>query len=97
MLKWLKSWLPAPKPEPLFQIWCILEGPISVDDMPEDEVPESATDTSVYMVLKVADNNRVFDAEFWFDSHEDAYAIVKHFNSSIAPINLNIKEYELVK
>ena len=97
MFKWLKSWLPKPKPQPLFQIWCILEGPISVDDMPEDEIPETATDTSVFMVLKVADNSHVFDAEFWFDHMDDAYAIVKHFQTSIEPINLNIKEYELVK
>jgi hypothetical protein len=48
------------------------------------------------MVLKVADNTHVFDAEFWFDHMDDAYAIVKHFQTSIEPINLNIKEYEYV-
>jgi len=97
MFNWLKKLLPAPKEKPKLQIWCILQGPIGVDDMPEDEVPDGATDESVFMLLKVADNNHVYDAEFWFDDIDDAYAIVKHFNNSIAPIDLNVGDYERVQ
>jgi hypothetical protein len=97
MFEWMKRLFSKPKEEPKLQIWCILHGPISVDDMPEEEIPEGATDRSAYMVLKIAADDRVFDAEFWFDDMDDAYEIVKHFSTNIEPLTLNTKEYEHVR
>lgn len=97
MFERLKKLFSPKKESPKLQIWCILEGPILAEDMPDDEVPEDATDESAYMVLKISDGDRVFDAEFWFDDMDDAYEIVTHFGKSIDPINLNVGDYEHVK
>jgi len=100
MFEWMKRLFSKPKEVregPKLQIWGILHGPISANEMPDDEVPDEATDRSVYMVLKIADNLRVFDAEFWFDDMDDAYEIVKHFKTSIEPLSLDTEEYEHVR
>jgi len=100
MFEWMKRLFSKPKEveeEPKLQIWGILHGPISASNMPDDEVPDEATDRSAYMVLKIADNLQVFDAEFWFDDMDDAYEIVKHFQNNIEPLTLDTKEYEHVR
>lgn len=97
MIEWLKKlFKQEEKEENKLQIWCVLQGPIHVSDMPEDEVPDFVTDNSVYMVLKVSQRRQVWDQEFWFDNFEDAYKILRHFHESIEPLTLNSKEYDLV-
>jgi hypothetical protein len=44
------------------------------------------------LVLKVSRGEDVFDAEFWFDDLDEAYVLVKHFQTNLYPIVLNNKE-----
>jgi hypothetical protein len=44
------------------------------------------------LVLKVSRGEDVFDAEFWFDDFDEAYVLVKHFQTNLNPIVLNNKE-----
>lgn len=87
MLKWLKNLLKEPQEEsdPKLMIWGVLEGPLYSQDVPESDFP----DDSVMLVMKVSRGKEVFDAEFWFDTYDEAYALVKHFDSSIKPIEIN--------
>jgi hypothetical protein len=91
MIEWIKSLFKKPPPE--MKIWGVVEGPIRAEDIPDSDFP----DGSVGMVLKVSQGKDVFDAEFWFDSLDEAYPIVRHFQTNIEPMKLDMKEFELVK
>ena len=68
------------------KIWGITEGPISVEDLPEDEyVPE---DSGYFLVCKTEINGEIEEANFWFEEFDDAYAWVKHFNKNIEPLEV---------
>ena len=93
MLKWLKSFFTEKVEEVKeLQIWGILQGPIRVQDMPEEEVPDDVTDDSVYMVMKFVKDNRVLESEFWFDNMKEAMSMVSYFNNNIEPITLKIRD-----
>lgn len=92
MIDWIKRLFKKPEP-PNLQIWGIIQGPVRAEDIPDCDYP----DESVGMVLKVSNGKDVFDAEFWFDSLDEAYEIVRHFQTKIEPLELDMKEFELVE
>jgi hypothetical protein len=94
MMTWLKNLLTGiKKPEEIevvpdsddLMFWGIIEGPIEADDIPDSGFPSEA----VCMILKASENGEVFDVEVWFESFDDAYTIVRHFDQTIEPIKLN--------
>jgi hypothetical protein len=92
VLNWIKSVLKTkPPPEVVTQdkgktlIWGIVQGPIFASDIPDCDFPDEA----VMVVAKVSEGSEVFDAEFWFDSFEDACVMVDYFKGSIDPIELD--------
>ena len=66
-------------------LWGIVDGPIASKDIPDCNFPPEY----VMMVLKISRGEEVFDAECWFPSLDDAYVLMKHFKSSVEPIELN--------
>lgn len=95
MFQWLKDKFSKEKkkPELTLHIWSVVRGPVYAEDLPLDEEPEGA----VMLLLKVAQDNEVFDAEFWFEEVGDAQKILKHFERSILPLEISMGDYELVK
>jgi len=93
MFQWLKDKFSKKKPELTLQIWSVVRGPMYAEDLPLDEEPEGA----VCLLLKVAQDNDVFDAEFWFEEVGDAKKIMQHFEKSILPLEISLGDYELVK
>lgn len=89
-LNWLKKKLTKEKP-PKVLIWGVLDGPVRAEDVVGDN--EEGT---VGLILKISMNDEVKNVEFWFDTFDQAYEIVKHFHKSIEPLELNMKEFELV-
>ena len=91
MLNWIKKKVTKEEPQkevqddPPTMIWGVLQGPILARDIPDCNFPDGAT----MMVMKVSRGTEVFDAEFWFDSFEDAYTLEKRFKDSFEPIELN--------
>jgi len=90
MFNWLKKKFVKEKPKVL--IWGILDGPVRAEDMNSGDYDEG----TVGMILKISVDDEVKNAEFWFENFEQAYEIVKHFHKSIEPLELNMKEFELV-
>lgn len=88
ILKWFRK-----EPEKEFLLWGVLEGPIRADEMPDAPFDSPA----VMMVIKFSHGDKVGHGEFWFDSMEEAYSIVKHFHHTIEPIKMSGKDFELVK
>ena len=93
MFQWLKDKFSKKKPELTLQIWSVVRGPMYAEDLPLDEEPEGA----VCLLLKVAQDKDVFDAEFWFEEVDDAKKIMQHFEKSILPLEISLGDYELVK
>lgn len=93
MFQWLKDKFSKKKPELTLQIWSVVRGPMYAEDLPVDEEPEGA----VCLLLKVAQDKDVFDAEFWFEEVDDAKKIMQHFEKSILPLEISLEDYELVK
>jgi len=93
MFQWLKDKFSKKKPELTLQIWSVVRGPMYAEDLPLDEEPEGA----VCLLLKVAQDKDVFDAEFWFEEVDDAKKIMQHFEKSILPLEISLEDYELVK
>lgn len=90
MIKWLKKKFQKKRK---FLIWGIIEGPIRSEDIPDSPYGPG----SVLMIMRFSDGSKVGDAEFWFDSFDDAYKIVKHFHYSIEPIQMNAKDFDIVQ
>ena len=89
MIGWLRKRLSRKKEEPKQTLlWGIVEGPFLARDIPECGFPPD----SAMLVLKVSRGEDVFDAEFWFNNFDEAYVLVKHFQTNISPIVLNNKE-----
>ena len=49
---------------------------------------------SIWNVCKVAKDGEVFHKELYFNSYDDAYLLIKHFTSSIDPLELEIEDDE---
>jgi hypothetical protein len=91
VIEWIKGLFK--KPPPNLQIWGIIEGPIRAEDVEDCDYPDGA----VGMVLKVSRGKEVFDAEFWFNDLDEAYVIMRHFQTKIDPIILDMKDFEHVR
>lgn len=67
------------------KVWQILEGPISVDEIPEDEHPEKSTH---FCVCKAEINGKLEELNIWFESFDDAYLWQSYFQTYIEPLEL---------
>lgn len=89
MLNWLRKKFSRKEEKPEHTIlWGIVEGPFAAKEIPDCGFPPDST----MLVLKVSRGEEVFDAEFWFDNFDEAYVLVKHFQTHWYPIVLNNKE-----
>ena len=89
MLGWLRKKFSRKEEEPeQTLLWGIVEGPFAAREIPDCGFPPDST----MLVLKVSRGEEVFDAEFWFDNFDEAYVLVKHFQTHMYPIVLNNKE-----
>jgi hypothetical protein len=76
------------------EIWSVIKGPIFAEDLSDEELGDlDVSDTAVRLDLKIVMGDEVFDIEAWFDDYENAKPIIDHFNKSIEPLPLNLKDY----
>jgi hypothetical protein len=89
MLNWLRKKFSKEEEKPdQTLLWGVVEGPFSAKDIPDCGFPPEST----MLVLKVSRGEDVFDAEFLFDDLDEAYVLMKHFQTNLNPIVLNNKE-----
>lgn len=72
------------EPNDKLLVWHIVEGPYYAK-------------SGVGFILRVSQGKEVADAQFWFHSEEAANVVIKHFQSKIEPLELNIEEFERVQ
>lgn len=74
-------------PQDKLKIWGILSGPYSREEVEDPYLPEGLN----YMLLcKASYKEEVFDHEFWFETAEEARAVVQHFKEGIDPLELKV-------
>jgi hypothetical protein len=69
---------------PNVKIWDIIEGPISIEDLPEDEEYPS--------VVRAEIDGKMENVNYWFEDFEDAYEWSKYFEKNIEPLVINYNE-----
>lgn len=52
------------------KVWGVIEGPISVDDVVEDDMPDG---TKYFLVCKSEVDGVMGEDNFWFEDFESAY------------------------
>ena len=71
----------------VIKVWGITEGPISVDDMPDDEdFPKGA---EFFIVCKVEIDGEIDHFNFWFEDLDDICVWQKYFSKNIEPLEIN--------
>jgi hypothetical protein len=75
---------------PNVKIWDIIEGPISIEDLPEDE--EYPEDCKYLSVVRAEIDGKMENVNYWFEDFEDAYEWSKYFEKNIEPLVINYNE-----
>jgi hypothetical protein len=68
------------------KIWGVTEGPISIDEVSEEDLEMAPEGSKYFMVCKTEIDGEINEDNFWFEDFDDAYEWKKHFVSSIEPI-----------
>ena len=71
------------------KVWGVIEGPISVDDVVEDDMPDG---TKYFLVCKSEVDGVMGEDNFWFEDFESAYEWKKHFMNSIEPLVVDMPD-----
>lgn len=74
------------KEVPTMKIWGITEGPFHASELDDPNIPD---DLEYMMVCKVEVDGSIIQKEFYFNTHEEAYHLVKYFSSNIKPIEVS--------
>jgi len=74
------------------KIWGIVQGPISVRDLPGHDYPTGA---KWYHECRVEIDGEMDVVPYWFYDLDSAYEMKKHFDTTIEPLEIKINYGEL--
>ena len=71
-------------------IWGVVEGPISIDDFPEEELEHMDIDEGYefMLVCKIEEDGKIGLANFWYPTLDEANAVKWYFDSNIEPLEI---------
>ncbi len=91
MINWVKSLLRKPEPpKDTTKIWGVVEGPILIDEIPDEELEGVPMTAQAMLVCKVEKGGQVGFEQYWYASPDDAYELVKYFSKHIEPIEVEV-------
>lgn len=72
-------------------IWEVIEGPYHREAFDEDELLSIGVDDNLgcFLVVKLQEDGEVGVVNFWVETEEEAYEIVKHFKYNIEPLEVS--------
>ena len=71
------------------KVWGVMEGPIAVEDVEDNEVPLGS---SYFLVCKSEIDGVMGEDNFWFDDFESAYEWKKYFLKNIEPLVVDMPD-----
>lgn len=87
ILSFFKKHEPQELPQEKLKIWGVLQGPYSKQEVGDPYVPD---DLNYMLLCKASYKEDVFDREFWFETLDEARAVVDHFKINIEPVELKV-------
>ena len=71
-------------------IWGVVEGPISIDEFPEEELEHMDIDQGYewMLVCKIEEDGKIGLANFWYPTLDEANAVKWYFDSNIEPLEI---------
>ena len=75
------------------KIWGVVEGPIAIEDFPEQDEDEVPQGSNYVMVCKAEIDGVIGDDNFWFEELDDAYEFKKYFYKNIEPLVVDMDGY----
>jgi hypothetical protein len=71
-------------------IWGVVEGPISIDEFPEEELEHMDIDEGYewMLVCKIEEDGKIGLANFWYPTLDEANAVKWYFDSNIEPLEI---------
>lgn len=71
-------------------IWDVIGGPFNREDFDGDELfNEGIPDHLNFMlVVRIEDDGVIDTVNFWYDTEDEVYEVVKHFKSKIEPLEV---------
>ena len=71
-------------------IWGVVEGPISIDEFPEEELEHMDIDQGYewMLVCKIEENGAIGLANFWYQTLDEALSVKYYFDSNIEPLEI---------
>ena len=72
-------------------IWDVIDGPYHRDEFDEDELISIGVDDNLeyFIVVKLQEGDSVGIVNFWLETDEEAYEIVRHFQNNIEPLEVS--------
>jgi len=73
-----------------------MDGPYAREDFPEDEFEEYDIEENFnfMLVVKIEEDGKVGAANFWYETLDEALAVIKYFEQNIEPLEVNDGEEE---
>ena len=71
------------------KVWGVMEGPIAVEDIEDNDVPIGSN----YFLVWKSEIDGIMGADnFWFEDFDSAYEWKKHFMKSIEPLVVDMPD-----
>jgi hypothetical protein len=90
MIERIKRLLRKKEPEYTTKIWGIVEGPILIEEIPDEELEGVPMTAQVMLVCRVEKDGQVGFEQYWYASLDDAYELVKYFSKNIEPLEVSL-------
>ena len=73
-----------------------MDGPYAREDFPEDEFEEYDIEENFnfMLVVKIEKDGKVGKGNFWYETLDEALAVIKYFEQNIKPLEVNDGEEE---
>ena len=71
------------------KVWGVMEGPICVEDVEDDAIPEGS---NYFLVCKSEIDGVMGEDNFWIEDFDSAYEWKKHFMNSIEPLVVDMPD-----
>jgi len=91
MIDRIKRLLRKKEPEDTTKIWGIVEGPILIDEIPDEELEGVPMTAQAMLVCRVEKDGQVGFEQYWYANPDDAYELVKYFSKNIEPLEVSLE------
>jgi len=91
MIDRIKRLLRKKEPEHTTKIWGVVEGPILIEEIPDEELEGVPMTAQAMLVCRVEKGGQVGFEQYWYANPDDAYELVKYFSKHIEPLEVSLE------